>query len=46
VFAYAAARTKLGLDAGLKLGAENHVFWGGREGLLNFYKFSSNLYIA
>ncbi|CAL1540062.1 unnamed protein product [Lymnaea stagnalis] len=32
VFAYAAAQVKKGLDVALKLGAENFVFWGGREG--------------
>lgn len=32
VFCWAAAKTKMSLDAGKKLGASNHVFWGGREG--------------
>jgi xylose isomerase len=32
VFAYAAAQVKKMLEAGLYLGAENYVFWGGREG--------------
>lgn len=32
VFCWAAAKTKMALDAGKKLGAANHVFWGGREG--------------
>ncbi|MCL2611356.1 MAG: xylose isomerase [Defluviitaleaceae bacterium] len=32
VFAYAAAQVKKGLDVAKKLGAENYVFWGGREG--------------
>ncbi|MCL1995630.1 MAG: xylose isomerase [Defluviitaleaceae bacterium] len=32
VFAYSAAQVKKGLDIGKKLGAENYVFWGGREG--------------
>lgn len=32
VFAYAAAQVKKGLETGLELGAENYVFWGGREG--------------
>ncbi|KAL8582164.1 hypothetical protein ACOMHN_004083 [Nucella lapillus] len=32
VVAYAAAQLKKGLDVGKKLGAENFVFWGGREG--------------
>ena len=32
VFAYAAATVKKGLEIGKELGAENYVFWGGREG--------------
>jgi xylose isomerase len=32
VFAYAAAQVKKMLEAGLELGADNYVFWGGREG--------------
>lgn len=32
VFAYAAAMIKKGLEIGKELGAENYVFWGGREG--------------
>ncbi|KAK7489484.1 hypothetical protein BaRGS_00019283 [Batillaria attramentaria] len=32
VVAFAAAQVKKGLDIALKLGAENFVFWGGREG--------------
>src|SRR5690606_30323901 len=32
VFAYAAATVKKGLEVGKELGAENYVFWGGREG--------------
>lgn len=31
-FAIACAQTKKMLDMGKKLGSENHVFWGGREG--------------
>jgi xylose isomerase len=31
-YAWACAKTKMALDVGHKLGAENHVFWGGREG--------------
>lgn len=31
-FAYGCAQTKKMLDVGKKLGAETHVFWGGREG--------------
>ncbi|RKN80472.1 xylose isomerase [Paenibacillus ginsengarvi] len=32
VYAYAAAQIKKGLEVGKELGAENYVFWGGREG--------------
>jgi len=32
VYAYAAAKVKKGLEIGKELGAENYVFWGGREG--------------
>lgn len=32
VFAYAAAQVKKGLEIAKYLGAENYVFWGGREG--------------
>ena len=32
VFAYAAAQVKKGLEVAQQLGAENYVFWGGREG--------------
>ncbi|MGG1483096.1 xylose isomerase [Peribacillus castrilensis] len=32
VFAYAAAQVKKGLETAIELGAENYVFWGGREG--------------
>jgi xylose isomerase len=32
VFAYAAAQVKKMLEVGKELGAENYVFWGGREG--------------
>ncbi|MBU5594757.1 xylose isomerase [Amphibacillus sp. MSJ-3] len=32
VYAYAAAKIKKGLEVGKELGAENYVFWGGREG--------------
>mmetsp|Transcript_34494 Transcript_34494/g.61032 ORF Transcript_34494/g.61032 Transcript_34494/m.61032 type:complete len:457 (-) Transcript_34494:117-1487(-) len=31
-FAYACAQAKKCIEIGHKLGAENHVFWGGREG--------------
>jgi len=32
VFAYTAAQIKKGIDLSKKLGGENYVFWGGREG--------------
>lgn len=32
VFAYSAAQVKKSLEIGKELGAENYVFWGGREG--------------
>ena len=31
-FAYAAAQIKTAMDTTKKLGGENYVFWGGREG--------------
>ncbi|MFD1673530.1 xylose isomerase [Alicyclobacillus fodiniaquatilis] len=32
VFAFAAAQVKKGLEVAVELGAQNYVFWGGREG--------------
>ena len=32
VVAYAGSQVKAALDATIKLGGENYVFWGGREG--------------
>ncbi len=32
MFAYAAAQVKKCMDISKELGAENYVFWGGREG--------------
>jgi xylose isomerase len=32
VFAYSAAKVKKGLEIAKELGAQNYVFWGGREG--------------
>ena len=32
VHAYAAAQVKAAMDATARLGGENYVFWGGREG--------------
>jgi len=46
VFAYAAAQVKKGLEVAKELGAQNYVFWGGREGyesLLNTdFKFEQD----
>jgi len=35
VLAHAAAQVKAALDATIKLGGENYVFWGGREGYMS-----------
>lgn len=35
VLAHAAAQVRNALDATIKLGGENYVFWGGREGYLS-----------
>jgi len=35
VLAYAAAQVRNALDATIRLGGENYVFWGGREGYLS-----------
>jgi xylose isomerase len=35
VVAYAGAQVKNALDATMKLGGENYVFWGGREGYMS-----------
>ncbi len=35
VLARAAAQIKMALDATIKLGGENYVFWGGREGYMS-----------
>ena len=32
VYAYAAATVKANMDATMKLGGQNYVLWGGREG--------------
>jgi len=42
VYAYAAAQVKKSLEIGKELGAENYVFWGGREG----YEFLQNTDMA
>ncbi|MBN7810649.1 xylose isomerase [Algoriphagus sp. H41] len=35
VLAYAATQVKNSIDATIKLGGENYVFWGGREGYMS-----------
>ena len=35
VVAYAAGQVKQAIDATIKLGGENYVFWGGREGYMS-----------
>jgi len=35
VLAYAATQVKNAIDATIKLGGENYVFWGGREGYMS-----------
>ncbi len=35
VLAYAGAQVKNAIDATIKLGGENYVFWGGREGYMS-----------
>lgn len=37
VFAYAAAQVKKAMEVTTRLGGENYVFWGGREGYMNLY---------
>ncbi|MEM9644223.1 MAG: xylose isomerase [Planctomycetota bacterium] len=37
VFAFAAAQVKKALEVTQRLGGENYVFWGGREGYQNLY---------
>ncbi|GAG31024.1 unnamed protein product, partial [marine sediment metagenome] len=37
VFAYAAAQVKKAIEVTHRLGGENYVFWGGREGYMNLY---------
>ena len=37
VFAYAAAQVKKAMEVTHRLGGENYVFWGGREGYQNLY---------
>jgi xylose isomerase len=37
VFAFAAAQVKKAMELTQRLGGENYVFWGGREGYMNLY---------
>ena len=37
VFAYAAGQVKKAMEVTQRLGGENYVFWGGREGYQNLY---------
>ena len=37
VFAYGAAQVKKAMEVTKRLGGENYVFWGGREGYSNLY---------
>lgn len=37
VYAYAAAQVKKAMEVTKRLGGENYVFWGGREGYQNLY---------
>ena len=37
VFAYAAAQVKKAMEVTKRLGGENYVFWGGREGYMNLF---------
>ncbi|MCH2181960.1 MAG: xylose isomerase [Mariniblastus sp.] len=37
VFAYAAAQVKKAMEVTYRLGGENYVFWGGREGYMNLF---------
>ncbi len=37
VFAYSAAQVKKAMEVTKRLGGENYVFWGGREGYQNLY---------
>ena len=37
VFAFAAAQVKKAMEVTHRLGGENYVFWGGREGYMNLY---------
>lgn len=43
IFAYAAAQVKKGLETAKELGAENYVFWGGREGYETLLNTNLNL---
>jgi xylose isomerase len=40
IYAYSAGQLKHSLEIGKRLGAENYVFWGGREGYENLWNTS------
>ena len=42
IFSYSAAQLKHSLEIGKRLGAENYVFWGGREGYENLWNTDMN----
>ncbi|QIK70296.1 xylose isomerase [Erysipelothrix sp. HDW6C] len=43
VYAYSAAQVKKGLELSKKLGGQNYVFWGGREGYESLLNTDMNL---
>lgn len=43
VVAHAGAQVKLAIDATIKLGGENYVFWGGREGYLSLLNTNTKI---
>ncbi len=46
VLAYAGAQVKNALDITIKLGGENYVFWGGREGYMSLLNTDMNRELA
>lgn len=43
VVAHAGAQVKFAIDATIKLGGENYVFWGGREGYLSLLNTNTKI---
>lgn len=43
VVAHAGAQAKMAIDATIKLGGENYVFWGGREGYLSLLNTNTKI---